>query len=42
MDLLQREREAIVNNEYIDHFDFDESLLFYQRGKQRPFYLSQI
>ena len=24
MDLLQREREAIVNNAYVDHFDFDE------------------
>ncbi len=23
-DLLQREREAIVNNPYVDHFDFDE------------------
>ena len=24
MSLLQREREIIVSNEYIDNFDFDE------------------
>ena len=39
MDLLQREREAIVNNEYIDHFDFDEVSSFI-KGASKDLFIS--
>ncbi len=37
MDLLQREREAIVNNEYIDHFDFAEVESFIKNASKDLF-----
>ncbi len=39
MDLLQREREAIVTNEYIDHFDFDEVSTFI-KGASKELFIS--
>jgi methylaspartate mutase epsilon subunit len=37
MDLLQREREAIINNEYVDHFDFEEVSHFIKNASKDLF-----
>ncbi len=37
IDLLQREREAILNNEYVNHFDFDEVRHFIQNASKDLF-----
>jgi len=37
MSLLQREREAIVNNPYVDHFDFAEIASFVQNASKDLF-----
>ncbi len=42
MSLLQREREIITRNEYVERFDFEEIEAYVRGGEQRALHLPTV